>query len=239
MEHLTEPSSRWTRERRWDIPPASPGLGNGALHVWRADLDASPADADGLLDGAERARAATILDARRRHRWSHARATLRSLLAGYLGMEPRDVGVECTPGGKPGVSTGDPGSRLFFNVSHSGPLALYAFTRAGEVGIDVELPRARTADLAALAGRVFGEAEGRRLRALHEQLRESEFLRGWVRHEALLKLSGGRADGPAPSAWLVELEPGGDAAAAVALGRAPAEVCCWEWLPGGALPHDC
>ena len=128
--------------------------------------------------------------------------------------------VRCSPDGKPGLIPGASGRRLFFNVSHSGPLALFAFTRAGEVGIDVEVPRPRTPDLAPVAWRAFGAGEGRRLQTLPDHLREREFLRDWVRHEACLKRSGRRADAeqraggwradrPGAASWLAELEPGG------------------------------
>jgi len=204
--------------------------------VWRADLDAAPEGLLALLSEAEHARAARILGEPRRLRWGRARAILRALLGVYLGVEPRTASLRHSPEGKPGVSTRNDGNELFFNVSHSGPLGLFAFTRAGEVGIDVELPRRRTrTDLPALAGRVFGAAEGRRLRGLPEELREGEFLRGWVRHEALLKQAGG----PRRRSWLAELDPGGEATAAVALDRAPTELRCWEWSHGGARPHDC
>ncbi|HTY96258.1 MAG TPA: 4'-phosphopantetheinyl transferase superfamily protein [Solirubrobacteraceae bacterium] len=133
------------------------------------------------------------------------------------------------------MSARNDGDELFFNVSHSGPLALLAFTRAGDVGIDVELPRPRTTELSALAGRVLGPAEGRRIQELPEEIREREVLRGWVRHEALLKHAGG----PPGQSWLGELDPGGEATAAVALDRAPTELRCWEWSHGGARPHDC
>ena len=207
--------------------------------MWRANLEAASAGLTGLLDATESARAASILDGRRQRRWSHARAILRILLGGYLEVEPADVSLDHAPTGKPSLKRDDSGSGLFFNISHSGPLALFAFTQAGEVGIDVELPRARASDRTALARRALGPTEARRLQALPEDLREREFLRGWVRHEALLKLSGRRDDRPTPWSWLVELEPGGAAAAAVALGRTPAALCCWEWVPGGARPHDC
>ena len=194
-----------------------------------------------LLDEAERARAASILDGtpatalEPRPRDPQEPAG-RLPGGGARGRIPRP----CTPTGKPGLKRDDPGSGLFFNISHSGPLALFAFTRAGEVGIDVELPRARTTDLAGarpacLRGRRGASPAG----APRGTSVNASSCAAGSDHEALLKLSGRRDDRPAPSSWLVELEPGGDAAAAVALGRAPSELCCWEWVPGGARPHDC
>jgi 4'-phosphopantetheinyl transferase superfamily len=119
-------------------------------------------------------------------------------------------------------------------VSHSGGLALYAFSEATAVGVDVEVGR-HTVDEVAIAARAIGADEAERLRALDPSLRRREFLRTWARHEAALKCLGlgigaarGTTDGRRP--WIAQLELGEDAAgAAVAAVRAPGELRCWEW----------
>ena len=78
---------------------------------------------------------------------------------------------------------------LSFNLSHSGHLALYAFSKAGAVGVDVEVAR-RGLDVVAIAARAFGAAEARRLRGFAPAIRKEEFRRTWVRHESALKCWG-------------------------------------------------
>ncbi|HYM67693.1 MAG TPA: 4'-phosphopantetheinyl transferase superfamily protein, partial [Patescibacteria group bacterium] len=122
--------------------------------------------------------------------------------------------------------------RLRFTLSHSGHLALYAFTTVGEVGVDVEVAR-RPIDEVALAARAFGPGEAQRLEPLDPAARRQEFRRAWARHEATLKCRGtGFGGGPAahgPAPWIAELDVGANAAAAVAAERAPEELRCWGW----------
>jgi hypothetical protein len=91
-------------------------------------------------------------------------------------------------------------------------------------------------DTLALAHRALGADAAARLRQLHPDERQREFLRLWVRHEASLKCLGTgiggsqapvRTGGRAP--WIAELGIGDGGAAAVALDAEPAEVRCWEW----------
>jgi 4'-phosphopantetheinyl transferase len=198
------------------------------------------------LSDDERARAERMLSALKAQRWSRARGVLRELLARYVEADPRTLGFNTGAHGKPGLAercTRDPAesdgtsarpTRLSFNVSHSGQLALYAFASSGAVGIDVEVVRRRL-DGVVIAGRAFGPLEALRLEGLDPATREREFLRMWTRYEASLKCRGrgieasvtGRSGG-APS--VAELEVGPRAVAAVATREPRAELFCWVWL---------
>jgi 4'-phosphopantetheinyl transferase len=131
--------------------------------------------------------------------------------------------------GKPALATAPKRTRLEFNLSHSGDLALFAFARS-PVGVDVEVARPGV-DVIALAGRVFGPEQVERLKSLGLPEREREFLRAWVRHEAVLKCRGAGIGTPADERglWLAELDVGSEAAAAVALEGVPEELCLWDW----------
>jgi hypothetical protein len=118
-------------------------------------------------------------------------------------------------------------------MSHSGDTALYAFATAGTVGVDVELG-GRARDFPALAARAFGSPVAQRLAGVQPGVREQEFLRTWVRHEAALKCLGtglgGRPDPASQQAlWIAELDMGPRAAAALALRGEPRELRCWTW----------
>jgi 4'-phosphopantetheinyl transferase len=204
----------------------------GAVHVWRADLAGVPETLGELLSGEERARAERFPRGRDGRLWAASRGVLRSLLGGYLASDPATLQIAAGPHGKPAVT---PTSPLSFNLSHSGELALFAFTTAGSVGVDVELAR-RPIDTLALAPRALGADAAARLRRLDPDEREREFLRLWVRHEASLKCLGtgiGSARPAAPSGgrapWIAELELGDGGAAAVALDAGRGELRCWEW----------
>jgi 4'-phosphopantetheinyl transferase len=206
-------------------------LRDGAVHVWRADIDAmSGTDYASRLPPSERARARRIVDPRRRERWARARGVLRELLGHYLDEDPRSLALARSENGKLSIRAPEP---LHFNLAHSREVALYAFSRAGDVGVDVEAPRRRRGDELALAARAFGTPGAGRLAALTPRARALEFRRSWVRHEASLKLRGGgiftaRGGVLAHEPWVCDLDIGAGALAALALDRAPTELAHFD-----------
>src|SRR5438552_1607659 len=105
-----------------------PSLDPGSIHVWRVDLD-PPAEAvarlHGLLLPEEVERRDRFVFERHRRRFGVCRGTLRLLLGGYLGVDPKSVAFGEGARGKPFLSL--PRARdLRFNVSHSHELALIA-----------------------------------------------------------------------------------------------------------------
>jgi 4'-phosphopantetheinyl transferase len=203
----------------WAPGPSRPRLAAGAVHVWRADLATADGSLAELLSIDERERSERILDEHQRELWTRSRGLLRELLGRYLEREPRSLRFAVGKYGKPEM-VGAGADSPAFNMSHSGELALYAFSDAGAVGVDVEVAR-RPVDEVAIAARMLGEVEAQRLQALDPRTRRQEFLCSWARNEAELKClgigigesAGGRA-GPRPS--VVALELGADVGAAVA-----------------------
>jgi 4'-phosphopantetheinyl transferase len=200
--------------------------------VWEADLAAAGDELRALLSTDERERAARFVRAEDGDRWASARGVLRALLARYADADPRALRFLAGPHGKPAlaVPTG-----LRFNLSHSGDTALIAVALEHEVGVDVELPR-RAVDHVGIARRVLGEAEAQWLAALDPSEREREFLRAWVRWEAVLKCRGtgiGGAEQPhtGPDPWVAELPIAPPAAAALAVEHGPCTMRTWRWAP--------
>jgi len=218
--------------RPWSLGPHDPAPAEGAVHVWRADLQAVGDELGQLLSGEERARAERLLSQSDRERWMRCRGVLRALLGRYLQLDPRALEFSLGEHGKPMLDT--PGARsLQFNLSHSGEIALFAVSDAAAVGIDVEVSRRRTDELG-IAARVLGGAEAERLRALDPEARTREFLRAWVAHEASVKCRGaglGRpsAGPPVRERWTAELDVGPKAAAAVVVEGTPSDLDLWEW----------
>jgi 4'-phosphopantetheinyl transferase len=225
------------------------------VHVWRADLATVGQGLVASLNADERARAGRIVGAADRRLWSRSRGLLRALLARYLGGDAGVVELVVGPHGKPGlVSDRRRRPELFFNLSHSRNLALYAFSSHAAVGVDVQAlrdsRRGKSVDHVALARSAFGEHEAQRLSLVAPQRREWEFLRAWTRHEAELKRLGtgigfgadddgrperdsaaARPAEPYTPSWIVELDVGANAVAALALDVEPSELQQWAW-PG-------
>jgi len=154
-----------------------------------------------LLCEQELERAERMLDERDRRLWRRSRGVLRALLGRYLRQDPRSLRLIVGAHGKPALAgdaaepqaarraAPEAASRLSFNLSHSGHLALYAFSESGDVGVDVEVAR-RAMNEVAIAARVFGPAQAKHLQELDPDSRRREFLRAWVRHEAERKCLG-------------------------------------------------
>jgi hypothetical protein len=184
----------------------------GAVHIWRADLDAVGDEFEWVLDRQEIARAGRIVREPVRRRWVAARGVLRVLLGAYLDeQDPSCLRFAREAAGKPKLEfCGEP--RLHFNIAHSGALAIYALTEIGQVGVDVEL----------LAHRPNGRIHGR------------EFLRTWVRQEAEGKLLGTGVRNRVATqssclrAWITELDLGKDAVGALALSTGPVDFQVYE-----------
>jgi 4'-phosphopantetheinyl transferase len=213
----------------WEQGPARPTLEQGSVHVWRADLATIGRESLQLLSPSEQERAARFLREEDGRRWALSRGLLRALLGRYLQADGHELLLAAGEHGKPELAGDGP---LAFNLSHSGPMALYAFSATAPVGVDVELARA-SVDEVAIARRMIGAAEAEQLSSLDPALRAEEFLRLWTRHEAELKCLGVGIGGelrgkPGQRPWIAELEMGARSAAAVAVATPPSELCCWQ-----------
>lgn len=161
----------------------SPELLPDQIHVWRIRVEGVDASAESLLDAREKARLDALPGPRTQARYLATRVGMRTVLAGYLGIDPAAAVFHIRDGGKPGLADGPQ-----FNLSHSGELALLAV--AGyQVGIDVEPLRAVPRRLA-IARRVWGAAEAERLAQLPETVQDAAFLHAWTAMEARQKCFG-------------------------------------------------
>jgi 4'-phosphopantetheinyl transferase len=222
------------QQHAWGQPPPHPELPDGAVHVWRADLAALREELTRLLSQDELERAERFPRPQDGRLWARGRGVLRMLLGGYLGRDPRKLTINADAHGKLAL---EDHLAPAFNLSHSGEIAVFAFTMAGAVGVDVEVAR-RTRDTVALAARALGPGEAKRLQQLEPGERQQEFLRAWVRHEAAVKCRGtglGAAAKAEANVWIAELEMGPGAAAALALETTPSELRLWSWPPAGRL----
>ena len=161
------------------------------VHVWRVELaHVAPAEQrwEPVLSADERTRAARFHFSRDRQRYTATRAILRMILGGYVASDPKELVFSYSKNGKPALNCPDT-SQVEFNVSHSGEVALLAFTRGRPLGVDVEQVR-ENFDHEAIAGRFFSRQEQEQLATLPPAERYKGFFRCWTRKEAYIKAEG-------------------------------------------------
>lgn len=202
------PGAQWGVDGDTGTGHALP-LSADEVHVWRGRLVLRPGTAERIaqvLSPDELERARRFHFARDRERYISGRAQLRQLLGRYLDADPSQLVFAYGPYGKPIL----PESGIHFNLSHSGEIALAAVTRAGEIGVDLELA---DEDFARerIAEHFFSPGEVAALRALADELQPRAFLTCWTRKEAFIKA---RGDGLslALDSFDVSLAPGQPAA---------------------------
>ena len=125
-----------------------------------------------------------------RHRHLAGRALVRLVASRRQHCTPGSLTLTEGPHGKPRLA--DPpadGPRLHFNIGHTGPVVVVAFSRHQPVGVDVE-PQTRTVDASSLAERVLTASERERWRSRPASCRQAAFLHLWTCKEAFLKATG-------------------------------------------------
>jgi 4'-phosphopantetheinyl transferase len=159
------------------------------IDVWCVRLEAPDAEVNRFRDSLsvdETARAQRFRFEHLRRKFIIARGVLRVLLGRYLDLPPESIAFHYTSTGKPILAV-DCG--IHFNVSHSGQVALFAFARDCEVGIDVEQIRPLP-EMLSIAERFFSAEETAELVETPDDERERAFFRCWTRKEAYIKATG-------------------------------------------------
>ena len=176
----------------WPMAARPSDLPDDELHVWSASLAIDSGLEHRLerwLSADEQARADRFHFPRDRARFIACRGRLREMLSAYAGVPPEEIAFHYGSHGKPFLAAPAGQAPIYFNVSHAGDLAVLAFRRRGEVGVDVE--RLRTVHEAeSIARRYFTDRESATLQELSADQRMEAFFRAWTRKEALLKAIG-------------------------------------------------
>jgi 4'-phosphopantetheinyl transferase len=142
-----------------------------------------------LLAPEERARHDRFVFARDRQQFLVTRGVVRTLLGGYLDIEPAACAFVADRYGRPSLRADPAGETLAFNLSHTRGLVACAVARIPEIGVDVEDVE-RTAVSPDLPDRFFSAAEVRALNALPETAPPSRFFDYWTLKEAYIKARG-------------------------------------------------
>lgn len=181
-----------TSETKWNITIPGELIHQNEVHVWRVSLDISDFQKEHLstlLASEELERAGKFHFRKDQDHFITARGMLRKILASYLGSRPQELRFEYNSYGKPELAVVNGFEKLHFNLSHSGEYALFAFTRDGCIGIDIEQVRLDV-DVEQVSRRFFSEQERRFLQMTPQDDRVGLFYQYWTRKEAFIKAVG-------------------------------------------------
>ena len=198
-------------------------LTDSRIEVWCVQT-AAPAnvmrECASLLSADEKHRAARFRFERHREEFLIAHGALRILLARYLHCRAPDLAFAYGRRNKPAL----PNSGIEFNISHTDGLAVLAFAKGGEIGIDVERIHA-VSDMMDIISHFFCRDEAEELSSLPEAERDQAFFLCWTRKEAYIKATGDGLSTPL-SDFRVTLKPG-EPARFVYVGRGSSGNCGW------------
>lgn len=205
------------------------------VQVWRVDLEAIRSDESRwrkILSTDESARASRFHFAADRQRFMASRALLRIILAGYLASDPKSLSFAYSQKEKPSLGQEHASSGVNFNLSHSGGIALLAFARNRDVGVDVEKVRSDF-EAEAIASRFFSAHEQEQLRSLPEEEKFESFFRCWTRKEAYIKATGDGLSLPLRQFDVSVVTENGDALLATRPDQAEAALWSLREIPAG------
>ncbi len=153
-------------------------------------------------------------------RYTISQGLLRFLLAHYLNLAPREIQISTHKYGKPFI----PNSLLYFNISHSYDYAIYAFSTASDLGIDIEFWRDRKF-LDEIIDSNFSIKEQMIYHNLTDALKIASFYQGWTCNEAYIKAIGMGLSFPLQE-FSVEMDP---TKPAKLLETTPRKDCKTDW----------
>lgn len=166
----------------------TPELSDNEAHVWLVDLSGDSmqwAQHKELLSIKERQKVGRLINPHHQARALAMRIQLRQILAMYLTIDPRLIDFQTAEFGKPYIDN----SRVNFNVSHSGDLALVAISLCSHVGVDIEHWRP-VDNIEGLVKRHFSEQEQQQWKDSSAALREEVFFNTWTCKESFIKATG-------------------------------------------------
>ena len=184
----------------WRIVDRLPSLESGDLHVCSIKIDRSQEHIlSSCLSPNEVKRAMKFRHPEDRADFVVCRGVLRRLLSEYLSIGTGQVQISYTRDGKPFVDHHS--TNIRFNISHSHEIALFAFSKDFDLGIDIERIDANVID-EGMISHCLHPNEMERYQALEVEKKAPFFFDCWTGKEAYLKL---RGDGFAVSPCDIDL----------------------------------
>jgi len=238
------------------LKPGAINLLSEQIHIWAADLEQDEAVISSLkrlLSRDELVKAGQFFLEKDSRYFITGRGILKSLLGIYLKTDPSLLTISYSKYGKPYLPISSNNEQLYFNIAHSGNVALFAFLRDREIGIDIEYIH-EIREMDDIARNYFSSKEFESYSHLPEGYRTKPFFNCWTMKEAFIKAIGEgfsrplhkfdvsflpsvparlnsiNGDYKAAAEWTIkELKPAQGYAAAFAVELKKWELQCWLW----------
>ena len=165
-----------------------PALMSGEIHMWTISIDSMKKQLErlqSLLSVEENRKVSYYKFEHTQHSYIVTQAVLRMLLSSYLKIKPEDVRMGTHKKGKPYLIHD---RSIYFNLSNSQDLCVYAFSCDAEVGIDIEKIRDMH-DIDQLIDKNLTSRE-RKYFLNDPESKLSRFFQFWTFKEAYLKAIG-------------------------------------------------
>ncbi|MFM8454157.1 MAG: 4'-phosphopantetheinyl transferase family protein [Gammaproteobacteria bacterium] len=139
-----------------------------------------------LLDEQEKIKHEKLIIIEKKHQYLITRAVTRIILGAYLKIQPQALEFSVTEHGKPYISNLNLKDQLFFNISHTKNLIVWAISKKIELGIDVEY-KLKPVNYLKIAKALFGTEQIAILNQLKNLDLRDKFFEFWTKKEALIK----------------------------------------------------
>ncbi len=177
----------------WLEPPCSYRLSHNEVHVCKVVVSNLPLvyvmQLAQLLSSDEQQQAQRFQFDRHRKMYIVSHGLLRVLLSRYTDSHPEEIDFSYGHKGKPFLKEKTRSQAIFFSLSHTTELVLYAFAKCRWLGVDVEYMRT-AASVDGIAKRYFYPNENRMLSRFAVEQRKEAFYKLWTCKEAYLKATG-------------------------------------------------
>lgn len=174
------------KKTTWVVPEKIPQLVEDAVHVWYVpETNFHTTEDYDCLSLEEQNQANRLISKVSRSTSIRSRAILKKLLGFYTRTSPKSISLQYQQHGKPFLSSHE----VYFNLSHSNQVTLYAFSKNFRLGIDVEYIKP-TVPFKSLAKRFFSSKEYQALINLPSSEQRRAFFRFWTHKEAFIKVLG-------------------------------------------------
>lgn len=168
-------------------------INEGEIHIWIVNMLEhydNYNDYLHLLSSHEYKRANNYAFEKDKQRFVISRGILKTLIAKYLLICPKQVRLSINKYGKPYIKKiNNLNKMLHFNVSHSENIILYIFSEKNKVGIDIEKPKIMN-NLDNIAKMVFTDKEYHTFMLIPKLYKSKFFYQCWSRKEAFIKALG-------------------------------------------------